>query len=69
MVSAPPSPPDWREAPLFVTRAGGTQAADARSSEAQSGDARTPVPVRDTASAEPQDGSVFVTRASDGSTP
>ncbi|MCR4268410.1 lytic transglycosylase domain-containing protein [Nitratireductor sp. ZSWI3] len=64
-----PPPPDWREAPLFVMRSGGTQGADARSSEAQSGDAPTPVPVRDTADAEPQDGSVFVARASDGSTP
>lgn len=74
LASDPPPPvspasPDWREAPLFVMRSGGTQGVDARSSEAQSGDARTPVPVRDTADAEPQDGSDFVTRSSEASTP
>src|SRR5690606_28024300 len=37
---ASPAPPDWREAPLFVMRSGGTQGADARSSAAQSVDAR-----------------------------
>ena len=66
---ASPAPPDWREAPLFVMRSGGTQGADARSSAAQSVDARKTVPVRDTADPEPQDGSVFVARAGDGSTP
>lgn len=64
-----PAPPDWREAPLFVMRSGDTQTAAAQSSGAQSGDARTAVPVRDTADAEPQDGSVFVARAGEESTP
>ena len=68
-IPATPPVPDWRDAPLFVIRSGDTQTADARPSEAQSGDARTPVPVRDTADAEPQDGSLFVARASEASTP
>src|SRR5690606_15647790 len=51
MPATPPSP-DWREAPLFVMRSADTRTAAAPSSEAQSGDARTPVPVRDTAGTE-----------------
>lgn len=64
-----PAPSDWREAPLFVMRSGGTQAAAARSSEAQSVDARTTVPVHDPGDAEPQDDSMFLARADDGRTP
>ncbi|WP_295809054.1 lytic transglycosylase domain-containing protein [uncultured Nitratireductor sp.] len=36
-LTAPPSPPDWREAPLFVTRPAVIEAAAARSSGSQSG--------------------------------
>lgn len=67
--SAPPPPPDWREAPLFVMRSTDTRAAAAPSSEPRSGDARATVPARDPDDTEPQDGSIFTDRASDGGTP
>ncbi|EPJ9702002.1 lytic transglycosylase domain-containing protein [Pseudomonas aeruginosa] len=67
--SAPTPPPDWREAPLFVMRPADTRAAVALPSEAQSGDGRAAVPARDPASAEPEDGSIFVASASEGGTP
>lgn len=65
----PAPPPDWREAPLFVMRPADTQAAAASPFEVQTGDGRAVVPARDTARAEPQDGSIFVASASDGGTP
>jgi hypothetical protein len=65
--SAPP--PDWRDAPLFVLRPSDSRAAAAPSSGTQTGDARATVPVRDPAATEPQDGSIFVARASVGDTP
>lgn len=65
--SAPP--PDWRDAPLFVLRPSDSRAAVAPSSGTQTGDARATVPVRDPAATEPQDGSIFVARASVGDTP
>ncbi len=68
-VSAPPPPSDWRDAPLFVMRSNDSQSTAAPPSEAQSGDARATVPARDPADAEPQGGSIFVVRASDGGTP
>ena len=67
-------PPDWREAPLFILRAGSTQTAaaplsggqsDAQSS-GRSGDGRAAVPVRDPADSEPQRGAMFVARANGG---
>lgn len=67
--AAPPPPPDWREAPLFVMRLTSAQATAAPSSEARSGDPPAAAPVRDPADTEPQDGSMFVARASDGGTP
>jgi hypothetical protein len=61
----PAPPPDWRDAPLFVLRF-----SDSRTTAApQSDDMRAAVPVRDSIHAEPQGGSMFVARASDGSTP
>ncbi|UHD45258.1 lytic transglycosylase domain-containing protein [Aureimonas altamirensis] len=68
-VSAPPPPPDWRAAPLFVARSADTRTVAAPASEVQSGDARATVPVRDAADAEPSSGSIFVTRAEDGGAP
>ncbi len=68
-MTAPPPPSDWRDAPLFVTRSTDMRTAAAPSSEAQSGDIRTTVPVRDAADVEPQDGSIFVARADDGRAP
>ncbi|MCB1520455.1 MAG: lytic transglycosylase domain-containing protein [Hyphomicrobiaceae bacterium] len=67
-------PPDWREAPLFILRAGSTQTAAAPSSGGQSdaqssgrsGDGRAAVPVRDPVDAEPQRGVMFVARANGG---
>ncbi|MGI6247295.1 MAG: lytic transglycosylase domain-containing protein [Pseudochelatococcus sp.] len=68
-VAVPAPPPDWREAPLFVTRPDDRRIAAAPSSEAQPGDTRATVPVRDLARTEPQDGSIFVARADDGGAP
>jgi membrane-bound lytic murein transglycosylase B len=62
-------PPDWRDAPLFVLRPNDSRATANPSSETRSGDARATVPVRDPAATEPQDGSIFVARASVGDTP
>jgi hypothetical protein len=66
---APPPPPDWRAAPLFVARASDTDHAVAPSSDARSGDGRATVPVRDSGEMAPRDGSMFVARANDGSAP
>ena len=66
---APPPPPDWRDAPLFVTRSTDIRTAAAPSSEAQSGDTDAAIPVRDTSDVEPSTGSIFVARADDGSVP
>ncbi|UGV29196.1 lytic transglycosylase domain-containing protein [Rhodopseudomonas boonkerdii] len=66
---APPPPPDWRDAPLFIVRPNDSRATVAPSSDAQSGDARATVPVRDPAATALQDGSIFVARASVGDTP
>ncbi len=68
-VTAPPPPPDWRAAPLFVTRSTDMRTAAVPSSEAQSGDIRATVPVRDAAETEPPTGSIFVARADDGGAP
>ncbi|MPZ37140.1 MAG: transglycosylase SLT domain-containing protein [Rhizobiales bacterium] len=65
----PASPPDWREAPLFVMRPNDSRIAAALPTDARSGDARAGVPVRDLPAAEPRRGSIFVDRASDGGTP
>jgi hypothetical protein len=65
--SAPP--PDWRDAPLFVVRQSDSQATAVPLSEVQSGNARATTPVRDPAVAVPQEGSIFVARASGGGTP
>ena len=69
VVSTPPAPPDWREAPLFVTRPADARTVAAPPSRAQSGDAHATVPVRNPADAEPETGSIFVARADDGGTP
>ncbi|WP_455431077.1 lytic transglycosylase domain-containing protein [Salipiger thiooxidans] len=62
-------PPDWREAPLFITRPDDTRTVTAPPSGAQSGDGRATVPVRDPADAGPETGSIFVARADDEGTP
>lgn len=62
-------PPDWREAPLFVRRPNDGRATVIPSSAMQSGDDPATASVRDTAAAEPQDGSIFVARARIGDTP
>ena len=67
--AAPPPPPDWREAPLFVTRPTDARTVAAPPSGAQSGDGRATVPVRDSVDAEPETGSIFVARADDEGTP
>ncbi|WP_420836135.1 lytic transglycosylase domain-containing protein [Celeribacter indicus] len=64
-----PPPPDWREAPLFVTRPADAPIVAAPPSGAQSGDGRATVPVRGPVDAEPETGSIFVARADDEGTP
>ncbi|HBO1272382.1 TPA: lytic transglycosylase domain-containing protein [Pseudomonas aeruginosa] len=66
---AQPPPPDWRAAPLFVIRSTDMRTAATPSSEAQSGDIRATVPVRDAADTEPPSGSIFVARADDVGAP
>ena len=66
---APPPPPDWRAAPLFVARISDTEHAVARSSNPRSGDGRLAVPVRGPVEMAPQEGGIFVARASDGDAP
>jgi hypothetical protein len=63
--SAPPPPPDWRDAPLFVALSDGNTTTTSQPTR----DARASVPVRDPVDAEPQGGSIFVARASDGDAP
>jgi hypothetical protein len=63
--TVPPPPPDWREAPLFVAQSGDNGAAASQPPR----DARASVLVRDPVDAEPQGGSIFVARASDGDAP
>lgn len=61
-----PTPPaDWREAPLFVAHFSVNVAAINQ----WSSDGRTTVPLRDSVSAEPPGGGIFVDRASDGGKP
>jgi len=65
----PASPLDWREAPLFVMRPNDSRIAAALPSDARSGDALTAVPIRNSTAMEPQRGSMFAVRASDGAAP
>jgi hypothetical protein len=68
-VSAPPSLPDWREAPLFVTRSANMRAAAAPSSEARTGNAHAAIPAHDPADTKPMDDGIIVARANDGRAP
>ncbi len=61
----PPPPPDWREAPLFVAQSSGNSVA----ANQLSSDVRATVPLRDSVDQEPQDGGIFVARASNGEVP
>ncbi|KGJ03432.1 lytic transglycosylase [Paracoccus halophilus] len=61
----PPPPPDWREAPLFVAQSSGNSAA----ANPPSNDVRATVPMRVSVDHEPQDGGIFVARASNGDSP
>ncbi|APH59397.1 Transglycosylase SLT family protein [Granulibacter bethesdensis] len=60
--------PDWREAAIFVARSTDVRPAVMSSSGAQSEDARATVPVRAPADQETRGGSIFIARASIGST-
>ena len=64
-IIVPAPPPDWREAPLFVAQSGGISAA----ADQPPRDSRATVPLRDPVDQEPQDGGLFVARASDGNWP
>lgn len=61
-------PPDWREAAIFVARSTDVRPAAVSSSGAQSEDGRATVPVRAPADQETRGGSIFIARASIGST-
>ncbi len=61
----PPPPPDWREAPLFVAQSSGNSVA----ANQPSNDVRATVPMRVSVDQEPQDGGIFVARASNGDAP
>src|SRR5690606_5996955 len=61
----PPPPPDWREAPLFVAQSSGNSVAANQSPN----DVRATVPLRVSVDQEPQDGGIFVARASNGDAP
>ncbi|GAA0610975.1 lytic transglycosylase domain-containing protein [Paenochrobactrum glaciei] len=63
--TVPPPPPDWREAPLFVAQSSGNSAV----ANQPSNDARATVPVRVSVDQKPQDGGIFVARASNGDAP
>ncbi len=64
-IIVPPPPPDWREAPLFVAQSGGISVA----ADQPPRDSRATVPLRHPVNQEPQDGGIFVFRASDGNGP
>ena len=64
MIVPPPSP-DWREAPLFIAQSGSNSAV----ANHPSNDIRSTAPMRVTIDQEPQDGSIFVARASNGDAP
>lgn len=67
-VRNPAPPPDWREAAIFVARSIGVRPAVVLSSGGQSDDQRAAVPGRASVDAEAQGGSIFIVRASIGST-
>lgn len=64
-IIVPPPPPDWREAPLFVAQSGGISVA----ADQPPRDSRATVPLHHPVNQEPQDGGIFVARASDGNGP
>jgi len=61
-------PPDWREAAIFVARSTDARPAVVSSSGAQADDGDATAPVRASVDAEAQGGSIFIARASIGST-
>ncbi|ENI4223731.1 lytic transglycosylase domain-containing protein [Pseudomonas aeruginosa] len=63
------SPPDWRDAPLFVMRPSDRRSDDPVQTIGTSGDTRPAVPARELRDAEPRDGSMFVARADHGGAP
>lgn len=66
IIAAASTPPDWREAPLFVGRSISTSIADARPSGERLGDESASLPVRDMSAIEPQSGGLFVARVDTG---
>ena len=61
---ASPSPPDWREAPLFVPRSNDHRTVDNRASEEPSKTSHSPVPEEREPNQRPQSESVFVAHGS-----
>jgi hypothetical protein len=66
--TVPPTPPDWREAPLFVARSDDRRTTDPRASDASSNGARATASLQGTAPAGPQTEAIFLAR-SDGEDP
>ena len=66
IIAAAFTPPDWREAPLFVGRSISTSIADALQSGERLGDESASLPVRDMSAIEPQSGGLFVARVDTG---
>ena len=65
---APPPPPDWREAPLFVVRSADARSATSTSESARSNDSRSSVAARVPDTAEDSNAPIVVAR-SDGGAP
>ena len=65
---APPPPPDWREAPLFVVRAANARSAVSPSDNVRSDDSRSSVAARAPDTAEDSNAAIVVAR-SDGGAP
>lgn len=65
---APPPPPDWREAPLFVVRSADARSATSPSENARSNDSRSSIAARAPDTAEDSNAPIVVAR-SDGGTP
>ena len=63
---APPPPPDWREAPLFVVRSADARSAVLRSNSGRSDDSRSSVTARPSDPVETQDAPLVVARSDPG---
>ena len=63
---APPPPPDWREAPLFVVRSADARSATSPSENARSNDSRSSIAARALDTAEDSNATIVVARYDGG---